>query len=732
MCASRFSDTSSVELLAPAGSFDAAIKAIEAGADAIYFGLPLFSARQAARNFDITQLRRLISAREQTGARLYLTVNTLIHQRELKQALRMTEEALSYGVDAVIVQDFGFAELLKKLIPDIELHASTQMAIHNVEGVRIAEEQGFSRVVLARELTPEQVGIIADSVPNVELEVFVHGALCYSFSGICLASGMEADRSANRGQCAQFCRSRYTMEGMSEGFFFSCRDLALHEEIAQYIAAGAKSLKIEGRMKSPSYVYHTTALYRSILDGHADIEQKKTDSAIVFSRKSGMPYLITNSGEELIESEHPGHQGVFLGSVGRITKRGCVVTVRHPISLHDGILFFIDDNPMHPFKGAVQSLFVAGKAVRFCKADSRVEMVLKQRPHQGAQLFLVSSRNLDVPLPKEGAYPLVKRAVSIRCTLNTDTITLEVPDYDVVWSHRVLTVEPSNHADRFEETVRRIFKKSGNASFYAEQVAFVGNTAAYISPSELKQLRTQFFSAFEQAVDNRMNEQIAVLSEQSIQDRSPLWSETELSHYADRGRLNPKTPELDNSRDLIPFAFTEHLTHSERLARVNGYMVVPLLPILPESGEYVRTLRSLLAKKDRPPVLIGISNVAHLEIIREIPQDSVRYFLDFPAYITNEFSFDFWAQSLPTPPLFGYHWVESDIDESFVSSLPLVVNVNRFAIPLFNATGCLEKSLHENRCYSNCPRSFVRHFENGGKQYCAVTYHCLTFTFRIR
>ena len=201
-----------VEILAPAGSFEAAVAAFEGGADAVYLGLSDFSARKAAKNFSKEELRSLKTLAESKGKKIFAALNTVIKEDETGSALDAARFLSDISADAVILQDIGFATLLKKLFPTLTLHASTQMAVHTVEGVKFLKSQGFSRVVLSREVPLDLITKIKKEVPDMELEVFVHGALCYSFSGLCLASGMVLGRSGNRGMCAQLCRRYYETE----------------------------------------------------------------------------------------------------------------------------------------------------------------------------------------------------------------------------------------------------------------------------------------------------------------------------------------------------------------------------------------------------------------------------------------------------------------------------------------------------------------------------------------
>ena len=256
----------SIELLAPAGSFDTALAAFDAGADAVYLGLGSFSARADAVNFTPEQLRDVIAVARDRGRRVYVTFNTLIDQCQLADATRSLALLEDLAPDGIIVQDLGVARIARRDFPGLALHASTQLVAHNLEGALALRELGFTRIVLARELPIDDIRSIAERC-GVEIEVFVHGALCYSISGLCLFSAMEKNRSGNRGRCAYCCRLAYTDAAGVRSLPFSMRDLRLDDSLDALRGAGVASLKIEGRMKSPLYVASVTSHYRQLLDG---------------------------------------------------------------------------------------------------------------------------------------------------------------------------------------------------------------------------------------------------------------------------------------------------------------------------------------------------------------------------------------------------------------------------------------------------------------------------------
>ena len=309
--------TDGVELLSPAGDFETALAAFAYGADAVYCGLQDYSARAFAKNLATDELRRLLRvahAPERTrlggGRKVYITFNTLVDAHGIPDAASRLAGLESLGVDGIIVQDLGIAKIARERFPGLELHASTQLVAHNLEGVLALKDLGFKRVVLARETSLAEVESIVQRC-GVEIECFIHGALCYSLSGLCLYSAMEHGRSGNRGRCAYSCRGACSRENRQAGHPFSMKDLRLGEDARRLAQAGVKSLKIEGRMKSPLYVASVTKYYREILDGVHPRTVTEADLETVFSRETTKLYFDGREAgrESGVDGVPPGHAG---------------------------------------------------------------------------------------------------------------------------------------------------------------------------------------------------------------------------------------------------------------------------------------------------------------------------------------------------------------------------------------------------------------------------------------
>lgn len=307
------------ELLSPAGDFETALAAFDAGADAVYCGLSDFSARAFAKNFSLDELSRLVAYARALPRprRVYVTFNTLIDEAAFGTAAETLAALEDVGPDALIVQDLGVARLCRRRFPGLALHASTQLVAHNLEGVLALRDLGFVRVVLARELSFEAVADIARR-SGVELECFIHGALCYSVSGLCLFSAMEKGRSGNRGRCAYCCRQALGSED-GRAYPFSMKDLRLGDAARRLSDAGVASLKIEGRMKTPLYVASVTRYYRERLDG-ARPTVSPADLETVFSRRTTPLYFDGPPAESPVDPVSLGPLGARIGAVKRVTR----------------------------------------------------------------------------------------------------------------------------------------------------------------------------------------------------------------------------------------------------------------------------------------------------------------------------------------------------------------------------------------------------------------------------
>jgi putative protease len=413
------------ELLAPAGSIEAFRAGVAAGADAVYLGGKQFGARKYAKNFSREEIAEAVTYAHAHGVRVYVTVNTLIHDRELAKAGDYLIWLYATGVDAVLVQDIGIAALAKKVVPDLPLHASTQLTIHNSEGVLWAAEHGFSRVVLARELSLEEIQEIARETVHADigLEVFAHGALCYCYSGQCLLSSVIGGRSGNRGMCAQPCRKPYTMVtgemdiygrpltvqdiSYPEHYLLSPKDLCTYPHLQKLVQSPIVSLKIEGRMKAPEYVAVVVSIYRKALDAIAagtwsPQEPEIRDLALAFNRGFTGGYLFGERNAALMGRKRPDNRGLMIGIVTKYNTSTGMVTFRSqtPIGLAkgDGLFFTTPNHSDQDFGFSLN--------IQPCIEPAGTSFKIPRPVERGSFVFLTSSKELAAQ-----AHRIIARAI---------------------------------------------------------------------------------------------------------------------------------------------------------------------------------------------------------------------------------------------------------------------------------------------------------------------------------
>ncbi len=346
---------SKIELLSPVGDWNCLIAAVQNGADSVYFGSTFFNARASANNFDIPTLEKAINYCKLRNVKTFLTLNILIKNSEFSDAIALAKKAYEFGIDAIIVQDFGLARFLINNFPDLPIHASTQMSIHNLEGVLELQELGFKRVVLARELPLNEIQYICNN-SNIEIESFIHGALCISYSGQCLFSSVIGGRSGNRGKCAGPCRLPYELlrhdndtnkdNVLDKGYLLSPKDLCGLNYLPDLINAGVKCFKIEGRMKSPEYVATVTRIYRKYIDKVLNkedyiIEETDIKQLMQVFNRGGFSdgHFSALPNKNLIFKERPNNIGLYLGNISKFnsSKGHITLTLNEDLNIGDTI-----------------------------------------------------------------------------------------------------------------------------------------------------------------------------------------------------------------------------------------------------------------------------------------------------------------------------------------------------------------------------------------------------------
>lgn len=484
-----------IELLAPARDKACGIAAINHGADSVYIGAPRFGARAAAAN-SLQDIEQLVRYAHQFRSKVYVALNTLFSDDELESAVQLSHQLADVGIDALIIQDVG---LLESELPPIALHSSTQMNNQTVEKVDFLEKVGFSQVVLARELSLEAISKIRVAT-SVVLEFFVHGALCVSYSGQCYISEVIAGRSANRGECAQFCRHKFDLKSQDgrvierDKHLLSLRDLDLSSYLNELIGVGVDSFKIEGRLKNMGYVKNVTAHYRSLLDKiletRSDLSPSSSgrcefafvpDPAKSFNRGK-TEYFIKNSRNVVGDTRTPKSKGKFLGAIRQVNKRFFIVDSKEEIHNGDGLCFFNSKNELV----GIRVNRVEGDTIFPKDGAERLKLVAGMRFY----------RNLDTVFNKQLQASDVCRKISLRLKLKevVEGLLLEITDEDNIYSKVVLPLlKEKSRKPGTGRVVEKQLKKSGGTIFLVSGVETFLDPENHYSSSDINKIRRSGF-----------------------------------------------------------------------------------------------------------------------------------------------------------------------------------------------------------------------------------------------
>ncbi len=492
------------ELLSPAGSIESVYAAVNNGCDAIYIGGKYFSARQYANNFSIEELEKACDYCHLRGVKVYVTVNTLYKQREILSFLNYIKQLYEMGVDALIIQDIGAAEVIKKYFKNMPLHASTQLTTNNLKDVNFLYQQGFSKIVLSRELSLQEVKYIAENT-EADIEVFVHGALCVCYSGQCIMSSILGGRSGNRGRCAQTCRLPYTLykqyDKIKEGHLLSPKDIQTITILPQLIESGVSSLKIEGRMKNPEYVAGVTQIYRKYLDLYAnspeDYEVDNKDIKILtqlFNRGGFTEgYYNTNAGSDMMSIERPKTWGLKTGFVDSYNEKVGRVTIRtrEPLVAGDGIEIWTQKEP-----------HIGSNISRASKAGEFISLKIEGNISKNDVVYKTHDKALEDTLKK--TWEKDTRKLPIYGKLKAKK---GLPLCYQIWDNKGNViykegdiVEVAQKQALSIEKLKQQAMKTGATPFYIECLEIEADDHIYISISSINEIRRAATDALQSAI----------------------------------------------------------------------------------------------------------------------------------------------------------------------------------------------------------------------------------------
>lgn len=622
-----------IELLAPAGSFEALKAAVSNGADAVYFGGGKFNARINAGNFTNQELVDALDYAHERGVKSYLTLNTLLKNNELAEALDFAGFAYKYGIDAIIVQDLGLLNLVRKEIPDLAVHASTQMTVTNASSVNALEKLGVRRVVLSRELSLSEIKGIS-VMSSLELEVFVHGALCVSYSGQCLMSSFIGGRSGNRGTCAQPCRLpwSHSPDGKSFGkdsYLISPRDLMAVELLPQLQDAGAASLKLEGRMKSPEYVAIAVSVYRKYLDmlyacGQNGYKVDEVDIARLmqaFNRGGFTQSYLKGERDykKLIYTKHPKNQGIYIGDTTKSRPLYVEVKLEESLGMGDGIE--IMDEEQEPHSMIVTSIVQNGKQIKFADKGSTVWVGdIKTAVKKGSLVYKTLSKSMFEQARQtyeRGEAALVPLSLEL-CLKVGQPVKLLAYDYDgnkaVAESEQIAekALNKGISLERIEEQLR----KTGGTPYFIKELKFDTDEASTVPVSVLNALRRSVLDDIKKSRIKRNTIADGYTYEQSTSEYNP----------GNEPSLSASFLEIPTSLDVlnglveriyIPITEKEHLKRARRQFEGELFILIP--PIIKDTE--LRNIKNTLVEAEELFDGIAYGNLGVIGDLKEVFPD---------------------------------------------------------------------------------------------------------------
>lgn len=632
-----------IELLAPAGDFDALVSAVQNGADAVYFGANKFNARINSKNFDFEELEKAINYAKLRSVKTHLTLNILIKNDEFEEAIQVIDFAYKAGIDAVIVQDIGLASKIHELYPDLELHSSTQMTNYNLYGVKQMEKLGFKRVVLAREVNLKTIKEITKNT-NLDIEIFGHGALCISYSGQCLMSSIIGGRSGNRGKCAGTCRLPFELieknsnKILEKGYLLSSKDVCSLDILPEIIESGVASLKLEGRMKSSDYVGVVTSIYRKYIDLYYSGKEYKVEGedreklAQIFNRGGFSTGFIKNKlGKEMMYIKRPNHLGIYIGEVISYNPNKGYVKFKtsKPIDMGDCIA-------INEASCKISELMIDNKNIKETKiGDILTVGRIKGKINKGDKIYKTVSIKIQKELIQKLRKENRKRDISFELTTENNEILLKATD--ILTNMNVIQKIPIDTSVENELSNERAIEqlnKTGNTVFNIKEIDI--KSKIFIRISALNELRRSILNALEEKILGSFKRQ--------VNNTSSLQIKTEVKQNS-----NPKVSLLLNTVDSkTDYSFLEEINrvylpielfndkfNMEKLKQLifdfNAYLYLPAIT----NDVYNNYIKEIIEKYDFKGIVI--SNLSQLKLIED---KNLEIIANYNLNLANNFSVD--------------------------------------------------------------------------------------------
>lgn len=732
-------DVAMVELLAPVGNKEALIAAVEAGADAVYLAGKSFGARAYASNFADEELADAVRFSHLRNVLVYVTVNTLVDDSELPELVRYLRYLYEISVDAIIVQDVGVAKVAKEVVPSLPIHASTQMTIHNLEGVKLLTELGFKRIVLAREVSLSDIQTICEKT-DTEIETFVHGALCISYSGQCLMSSMIGGRSGNRGRCAQPCRLPYTLiddnnnevlAGSDVGeYLLSPKDLNTLGLIPEFIQAGVKSFKIEGRMKRPEYVAVVVDTYRRAIDsylaspGNYEIDQQDIkDLAQIFNRDFTTAYLKGKQGHLMMSDRRPNNRGVRIGRVLQYDSRKKTVTIKldEPLSQNDILDFWVKVGGR--VSATVSKIIVDGQETTYAPARKEVVLPLSSPVKANDRVFKVFDAKL-----MDRARGFFEHNEKTRIAINAEVkvsagrpMIISLTDADG-YNSKVSTefiAEPALKRPLTVDTITKQIDRLGNTMFKLANLTCEIEDPVMVPLSEINDARRRAIKELEEARLAKFRRPLLENDDLNI----GFYSQVNTSKVKKPAKpyltVNVDTVEkaiscLENGADIIMFggdSYNHKATTDDdykrvvALAREKEKEVILSTPRIIKEWQKDAVRRNLELFKELEPDAVSVLNIGTLELTRDL---NLKLHGDYSLNIYNSAAVEFCQglgfNSITLSPELTLSQVERIVGRSELLTECLVHGFMELMVTEYCTMGSYLGGLHKGQCNQACQR----------------------------
>lgn len=713
------------------GDFECLKAAVQNGADSVYFGSSNFNARASATNFDLSDLKKAITYAKLRGVKTHLTLNTLIKNEEFEDAILLASKAYEFGIDAIIVQDLGLATYLIKTFPDLPIHASTQMTIHNLEGALEVQKLGFKRVVLSRELSLDEITYICNN-SDIEIETFIHGALCISYSGQCLFSSMVGGRSGNRGKCAGPCRLPYKLISSKkdaekyvlakDSYLLSTKDLCGLEFIPNLINAGVMCFKIEGRMKTPTYVATVTRIYRKYIDlalsgkPYKIDEKDKKELMQVFNRggfSSG--HLSNELNKELIFNKKPNHMGIYIGNVSNFkpNKGHIFFNLKDSIAIGDTIQFEKEST-----KYTVSELMVKGKNMTFVDKKDLVEIGrMKGNIHIGDKIYKIASKELSnnakLSYEQENkkiklyAYMNIEKSKPISITVGTLDSNNELwKNISITNKSNIVPVEASSRPINKERIISQLTKTKDTIFEFEEIDIYLEENTFIPSISSLNELRRNCLEEIYNIANSRINRKGKNVKFELTPTKSKTTNKRNISvllNILDKDIDYTKLKNIDNL--YIPLKYFYDKKYEKQLLDIsntfNTYIYLPNIIKANYRNILMNVIENSIHKYHiKGFVLSNISSYIFMNKIKEKYEDKFEYVANYTLNVFNNYTEKtlnkLGVKKITISPELNATAIDSITKNKFCKNELIVYGKT----PLMTCNYCLLGNT--NKCYPTC------------------------------